>query len=559
MKFDRESAADEAAKSFAKNKAKSAAATAGKTAAKTTGKAAQWLFLKIAAVLGLPFTIIIIVCLFLLILPSVIFSSTAGLDNKFPTDNTIDINAAIWEENAEEAIRERKEQLYTVTFWDDLGSFFTGGGFGSSREIFKTEFAQANETDENGDSISAGYYSSSNRMIALINEAFRSSLRNGTTGFINPVVRKSKQLAEQREEEVRANVESFVPRTNPDGTVVDDYVVEFETEWDSKIEERNYIYESCYLLAAGSSYVNKHELYADGVKTILDFAFEITGVDISDTEKICWEPTNVVKYEYRDELYNKTPVYKTIYTGYDEVGNMVFSSSSDESSRYPNVVRVETRQELDYWIQGTRRIVTATVIYTVTLKANYKDIVNEACEIETELPSGAPVYEITEKEQVEVSTMELTKMYAAGEFLDMGDFALPLTPGTYYISSKFGPRPIIPGVDESGYHPAWDLAGKMGDPIFAVMDGTVAVGFDPDGYGNYITITHTDGTKTRYAHMSSTVADNGATVTKGAVIGLMGSTGASTGPHLHFEIIDSNGVRVDPQYTNIGQAIEENQ
>lgn len=97
------------------------------------------------------------------------------------------------------------------------------------------------------------------------------------------------------------------------------------------------------------------------------------------------------------------------------------------------------------------------------------------------------------------------------------------------------------------YHPGIDIANKAMPSILAADSGKVVVAGWPDntGYGNRIIIDHGNGTRTLYGHLSSIGVVVGQTVTRGSVIGRMGSTGRSTGPHLHFEV-SRNGVKVNP-------------
>ncbi len=94
-------------------------------------------------------------------------------------------------------------------------------------------------------------------------------------------------------------------------------------------------------------------------------------------------------------------------------------------------------------------------------------------------------------------------------------------------------------------HKAIDIAGPVGTKIFASLSGTVVESRYAGDYGYYVLIDHGNGVKTRYAHCSTLYAKVGDTVTAGQTIALMGNTGYSTGPHLHFEVI-LNGTRVDP-------------
>lgn len=102
-------------------------------------------------------------------------------------------------------------------------------------------------------------------------------------------------------------------------------------------------------------------------------------------------------------------------------------------------------------------------------------------------------------------------------------------------------RPISGGVKTRGIHGynGVDLANSCGLPVFASADGQVIVastGGWHGGYGNYIVISHGNGVQTLYAHLSEIIADAGQSVSQGMVIGLIGSTGNSTGCHMHFEV-----------------------
>jgi murein DD-endopeptidase MepM/ murein hydrolase activator NlpD len=94
-------------------------------------------------------------------------------------------------------------------------------------------------------------------------------------------------------------------------------------------------------------------------------------------------------------------------------------------------------------------------------------------------------------------------------------------------------------------HSGLDIDGDMTSPIYAAEAGTVKYVGWGRGYGNQIVISHGNGVETRYAHLSKFIASQGDTVTKGQAIGIMGSTGWSTGPHLHFEVM-IGGKRVNP-------------
>lgn len=96
------------------------------------------------------------------------------------------------------------------------------------------------------------------------------------------------------------------------------------------------------------------------------------------------------------------------------------------------------------------------------------------------------------------------------------------------------------------YHPGIDLDGETGDPIKPIKKGVVEyANSESFGYGKHIIINHEDGLKTLYAHLSKINVKAGDEITTNSVIGLMGSTGHSTGSHLHFEVRD-HGIPINP-------------
>jgi len=113
-----------------------------------------------------------------------------------------------------------------------------------------------------------------------------------------------------------------------------------------------------------------------------------------------------------------------------------------------------------------------------------------------------------------------------------------------FISSYFGER-ADPFDGLETFHKGVDFAGTPGSPVVAVAAGVVTWAGERTGYGKLIEINHGDGFTTRYAHNERTLVAVGQTVTRGERIALMGSTGRSTGPHVHFEVL-RNGRQVNP-------------
>jgi murein DD-endopeptidase MepM/ murein hydrolase activator NlpD len=112
------------------------------------------------------------------------------------------------------------------------------------------------------------------------------------------------------------------------------------------------------------------------------------------------------------------------------------------------------------------------------------------------------------------------------------------------ISSYFGERED-PFDGHDAFHKGLDFAGHLGEPVHAVAAGVVTWVGPRSGYGNVVEIDHGNGYVTRYAHAESTLVTVGQVVTRGQQIALMGSTGRSTGPHVHFEVL-RDGHQINP-------------
>jgi murein DD-endopeptidase MepM/ murein hydrolase activator NlpD len=113
-----------------------------------------------------------------------------------------------------------------------------------------------------------------------------------------------------------------------------------------------------------------------------------------------------------------------------------------------------------------------------------------------------------------------------------------------WISSYFGSR-ADPFTGYSAVHKGLDFAGPEGTKVMSVAAGLVTFAGDRSGYGQMVEINHGNGLATRYCHNEKVLVKQGDMVRKGQELALMGSTGRSTGPHLHFEVL-KNGAQVDP-------------
>jgi murein DD-endopeptidase MepM/ murein hydrolase activator NlpD len=116
----------------------------------------------------------------------------------------------------------------------------------------------------------------------------------------------------------------------------------------------------------------------------------------------------------------------------------------------------------------------------------------------------------------------------------------------YSFTSSYGVR-YDPFNGGAAMHMGLDMAGSMGEPIYAAANGVVETAGRANGYGNLIELEHGKGLSTRYGHLSQILVHDGETVKQGQLIGRMGSTGRSTGTHLHFEVrVDGRAVNPRP-------------
>ncbi len=151
---------------------------------------------------------------------------------------------------------------------------------------------------------------------------------------------------------------------------------------------------------------------------------------------------------------------------------------------------------------------------------------------EEDSPSAEYAFDLGLVRQMSATSNGLTQM------------SMPIIPKR--ISSPFGYR-VNPVTGNYGIHGGLDMSANTGTVIKAALPGKVLRSKYSSDYGNFVTIDHGDGLVTLYAHCSKLLVEVGDKVRQGDAIALVGSTGRSTGPHLHFEV-RINDVRINPQY-----------
>ncbi len=179
---------------------------------------------------------------------------------------------------------------------------------------------------------------------------------------------------------------------------------------------------------------------------------------------------------------------------------------------------------------------------------------------EPEMAEGGPFIPASEGEKISAFDKEVAGLDQALDTLDhmkqeaqKHPINMPIPGGL--ITSRFGYR-TDPLLGSQAFHGGMDFRGAIGDPVRAPADAVVVTAARAGGYGNMIELRHQDGLITRYGHLSQINVVEGQTVHSGDVIGHVGSTGRSTGPHLHYEV-RVDGKPVDPaRYIAVGNAVQ---
>lgn len=182
------------------------------------------------------------------------------------------------------------------------------------------------------------------------------------------------------------------------------------------------------------------------------------------------------------------------------------------------------------------------------LQLRLEEQANFILRLEADQQAYTKAYEEAQREldktkgEIDDMLKELEKLRSNSVYVG-GTYLWPL-PGHSNISSPFGMR-YHPVLHKYSKHTGTDITAKTGTEIVAANSGEVVVAKYSYAYGNYVVIDHGGGQRTLYGHMSKMGVSKGQKVARGDVIGWVGSTGYSTGPHLHFEII-VNGTQIDP-------------
>lgn len=242
--------------------------------------------------------------------------------------------------------------------------------------------------------------------------------------------------------------------------------------------------------------------------------------------------------------YNLCLIKRDINTNDDEIYNQVITSGTTYYKMYALVENGEEKMYLPNFEQA-ENVVNQLKEKNSTNKENISILEK----YETECKEFSSVEDCVSKLYQEVKTVKVadtktstnTSKKTSSTSSKTSSLGINLiTPTTGTITSRFGVR-------SRDNHKGIDIGAPKGTPIKAAASGTVVhSGNKNDGYGNYIILSHGNGVQTYYAHCSELLVSKGQSVEQGQVIAKVGSTGISTGNHLHFEV-RINGVAQNPQ------------
>ena len=215
-----------------------------------------------------------------------------------------------------------------------------------------------------------------------------------------------------------------------------------------------------------------------------------------------------------------------------------------------------TKRDLDAQLENRSAAMRELENASDEVKASYQEIEDEEADINAQIDKMAK--ELAEQERrrhEEAARIAAQNSGSSGQsnqsvapVQTSSGYTFPLSSGYRRVTSRFGNRKH-PITGQYKLHTGVDISAPNGTTIMAAKSGTVIIAGRSTAYGNYVVINHGGGLTTLYAHMSKLGTTNGATVNAGDTIGYVGSTGYSTGNHLHFE------VRLNGSYQDAGSIL----
>lgn len=236
--------------------------------------------------------------------------------------------------------------------------------------------------------------------------------------------------------------------------------------------------------------------------------------------------------------YNKEKVKIADITSPDKIINNIEKINNTRSDKIANIEVLEIKKEIETISQGTKEIETENLCLG-EIKKEEGHIGSREVKRKNTYVDGKLVDSVVLDEVILEKPKEDIIYKGMKNPIETGTVFLNYPSDNRQITSPYGTR------WGNEHHSGIDLGGKIGDPIIASFEGVVKYAGWKGGYGNVVILSHGSGVETLYAHASKVTCSTGQRVSKGDKIAEVGSTGRSTGPHIHFEL-RNNGKAINP-------------
>ena len=360
---------------------------------------------------------------------------------------------------------------------------------------------------------------------------------------------KAKQEAEDQKkslEEGLTGIQNILNSLEKKKNNLKDYVKELDkdlTQLDTKIEElKEMLGEKEKEVAQARELLEeaeeKEKRQYENMKLRIRFMYEQGAMTY---QEMLLKSDSFVDFLNKAEFIKKVSAYdRKMLEDYEEAKVQV--RKAKEILEEEQTLLDETKEQLDKDQQAVSKLIKAK---EEEIKAYDSDIANKEqliLEYNNEIAAQNAEIEALEA-SIAAEKKRLEEENKAARTYDGGQFAWP-APSYTRISDDYGDR-IHPTLGTKQFHNGIDLAAPNGSPILAAYDGTVVAASYSGTMGNYVMINHGDGLLTIYMHASKLLVSQGQEVSRGQQIANIGSTGRSTGPHLHFGV-RKNGAYVSP-------------
>lgn len=357
-------------------------------------------------------------------------------------------------------------------------------------------------------------------------------------------IRHQRKSAQQRLAELesdKADLTAYIKKLDQNVTEVEDQIAGLEKQMESKETEIDVTKQELETAQHRSD-----EQY-EAMKLRIQYMYEAGQTQYLD---ILFEAKSLADLLTRAEYISEMVEYdRNMLTQYQETCRIVAETKTVLETEYRELEQLKADNEAsladleELMAAKNKELETYTVrINEASAEVNeytqaLKEQENLMKQIEAEIKRQE---EEERKRQEEEHRQQETGNASGGSGSSSTDFMWPI-PDSSRITSRFGPREA-PVAGVSNFHKGVDVGAPTGTKIYAAQAGTVVISQYNYSAGNYIMINHGNGVYTVYMHCSKLLVSVGDQVAKGDNIGLVGSTGYSTGPHLHF------GVRIDGEY-----------